>query len=236
MNGVVKRRLEMAARVLAYAREHPSDVAGYQAAVATLVERLARADATAQAQTTQGLLGKGAVAERLELRRGLTADLQLLAAVARMAGMEAVGVPVIIRYPGPRQSNIQFLDGGRAALELGREHEALLVRRGLPEQHLDELDAGFQAFAALLNRRDDAAVARIGARSELSQLGRELSRVADQIGAFLRHQYRNDPAALVAWEFARATHGRKKKVAAQPANGSAPQAPPLGAGDPGTAQ
>jgi hypothetical protein len=200
-----------------------------------LRDRLNTPPAPAQAQTTQGLLGTGAIAERLELRRGLTADLQLLAAVARMAGMEAVGVPVIIRYPGPRQSNILFLDGGRAALALGREHEALLVRPGLPAEHLDGLDAGFQAFAALLNRRDDAAVARIGARSELSQLGRELSRAADQIGAFLRHQYRNDPAALVAWEFARATHGRKKKPAAAPAALPPQQALPPGASDPGTA-
>jgi len=87
-----------------------------------------------------------------------------LARLARDAGIELVGVPVIIRYPGPRQSTIQFLDGSPATLDLGRE----------------------------------------------------LSGVADLIGALNRHQHRNDSAALEAWRFARATHQRKGKPIVSP--------------------
>lgn len=211
MNKVVKGRMEMATRVLSFAREHPSEAAGYQAAVTRLVEQLAQADAVATRQTTQGLLGKGAIGDRLELRRSLTADLRLLAAIAQAGGAEAAAVPIVIRYPGPKESNLHFLDGAQAALDLAREHEALLLRNGLPEGHLARLAAGLDAYAALLVRRQDAVVARIEARNELDELGRDLSRLADQIGAMTRHRYQHDRSALAAWRYVRSTGRRPQK-------------------------
>jgi hypothetical protein len=237
MDARVKWKMEMASRVLAYAREHPSDAAGYQAAVGKLVERLEASSVMAQRQTTSRLLTRGAIAERQAVRRGLTAELQLLTAVARTAGIESVGTPVVIRYPGPKASNIQFADGTRAAIQLGREQEELLVRHGLPADHLDRLTSKLGTFSGLLGRRDEVKVARIDAGSQLKQLAGELVRVADEIGAFNRFRYQNDPAALVAWRHARKLPKSARQVVPpvvpQVGNGALRALPP-GQSDSGT--
>jgi hypothetical protein len=230
MDARVKWKMEMASRVLAYAREHPSDAAGYQAAVGKLVERLEASSVMAQRQTTSRLLTRGAIAERQAVRRDLTADLQLLTSVARTAGIESVGTPVVIRYPGPKANNIQFADGTRAAIQLGREQEELLLRHGLPVDHLDQLTSGLEQFVGLLGRRDEVKVARIDAGSQLKQLGRDLVRAADEIGAFNRHRYRKDPAALVAWRHARKLPKSARQAVSQAGpqvgNGALPALPP----------
>jgi len=234
MNADMKRRIEMAGRVLVYSREHPSDAAGYQAAVARLVERLARAETVTQLHATNRLLSKGGLAERRALRRTLTADLRLLAAIARSAGLESVGTPVVIQYPGPGQSNLAFLEGGRAAVSLGREQEELLVRHGLPAAHLGELAVGLDAFEARLIERDLTLVKRIDARAELKQVGRDLARVADELGAFNRHRFQDDPVALSAWRFARSPRTPARKVAEPVKEENGLPALPPGSGSSGT--
>lgn len=212
MNDDMKRRMEMAGRVLAYSRQHPSDAVGYQAAVRRLVERLALAETTAQLQTTSGLLSRGVLAQRRALRRTLTADLRLLAAIARSAGIESVGTPLVIRAPGTGLGNLAFLDAARAAVLLGREQEELLVRHGLPATHLGELAIGLDAFEALLMERSLVVVRRIEARARLKQVGRDLVRAVDELGAFNRHRFLDNPSALVAWRHARAPRTPARKA------------------------
>jgi len=99
---------------------------------------------------------------------------------------------------------------------LGREQEELLVRYGLPGQHLSELAIGLDAFEALMMQRDLSMVKRIDARAERK--------------AFYRHRFQDDPTALVAWRFARSPRTPAKKVKAE---GVLPALPPgSGSADP----
>jgi len=105
-----------------------------------------------------------------------------------------------------------------------------LAAQGLGVSHL-LMATGLDAFATLLGRRTEAQVARIDARHELDEVGRGLSRLADQIGAMTRHRYRTDPAALVAWRFARSTGRRHQKQVPALGEGTLPALPP-GTGTP----
>jgi len=60
----------------------------------------------------------------------------------------------------------------------------------------------------------------------LDEVGRGLSRLADQIGAMTRHRYRTDPAALVAWRFARSTGRRHQKPVPAAVESTLPALPP----------
>ncbi len=213
MNIRMRKQMEMATRVLVYSREHPSDVAGYQAAVTRLTERLAQADAAGQQQVAQQLLSKGAIAERSELREDISADLRLIAAIATTAGIESVGTPWVIQYPGPRQNNLQFLSGGRVALAHAREQEELLLKYGLASGHLDTLATRLDAFEALVVRRVAATEARVASTGALRDLRRDLLAIVDQLGAINQHRFQGDEQALSAWLYARHPGLALKKVA-----------------------
>jgi len=60
-------------------------------------------------------------------------------------------------------------------------------------------------------QRDLSMVKRIDARAELKKVGHELVRVADELGAFYRHRFQNDPTALTAWRYARSPRTPAKK-------------------------
>lgn len=163
MNTQTRKQLERASRIALFCRERPADLPGYQPAVSRLEDRLARAGNLAGEATASRLAGKAAIAERHELRKRIVADLQMLAGIARTAGVESVGTPIVIRYPGPRRNQVQFLSGARVAVQSAREQEELLIKYGLPPGQLQQLSARLDQFASLLDRRDHAIQGRLGA-------------------------------------------------------------------------
>jgi hypothetical protein len=229
MDTRIRKQLERATRVAEFSREYPSDVAGYEAALARLEERLARADTVAKQFAGGRLARTAAVAERQQLRQGLTAGLQLLAGIARTAGQEAIGAPIMIRYPGPKQNQHEFLGGARLAVETAREREELLVKFGLPAEHLAELAAGLDEFAGFLSRRNEAGRSSVAARAELRAVTKEILSVVRQLHSINRFRFRQDPAALAAWSTSADIRVGPRKPAVT-TQGEAPLALPPGPG------
>lgn len=222
-----KLQMERAARVIGFSREHPSDLPGYQAAVSGLEQRLVRTRRMAEQAVGSRLEGHGAVADRARLARLIVADLQLLAGIARAAGVESAGTPKRISYPGPRRSQVQFLGGARVAVaETEREVERLTAY-GLPPDHLVTLTRRLDEFQALLERRDEKLRARIGARSEMLALAREMGGVIQQLDTLNRHRFLGDPGTLAVW---RSTRKLRPIKASAGANGG--QAPIDGGSEP----
>jgi len=192
-------QLERASRVLVFCRERPATEAAEQAAIASLTERLAHAENDVHDGKGRTLAVKAAVTERRALRRRIHAQIRLLTAIARTAGEESIGTPIVIAFPQPRVGQVDFLTGARLAVATAREREELLARYGLPAGHLDALSANLGVFASLLDQRDQATLDRRAAHRDLGRTVRELGVVLRQLDAIMTYRYREQPAQLAAW-------------------------------------
>lgn len=203
MNRMVGKHVDRARRVAAFARQHPSDLPGYQAALERIEERLARVAEVAREEVGSVREERAAVARRLELREQLTAELQMVAGIARIAGQESVGTPIVLQYPGPRRNQLQFLNGARQVVASAAAQEELLLGYGMPAGHLAGLSAGLDRFAALLGERDAASRAHVGDRQQLLVLAQELRLVVEQMHVINRYRFRKERAKMAMWQAAR---------------------------------
>jgi len=221
MDTRIRKHLERARRVAEFSRQYPSTLPGYAPAVAKLEERLTRATVVAEQETGNRLLGRAAVAKRAALRGTLTTDLQLMAAIARTAGTESVGTPIVIRYPGPQRNQLQFVNGARMAVAKAVEEMGLLEKYGLTTEHLAAITAGLDQFSRLISERDLASRDHVANRLELRTLVRELKIVVDQLHAFNRHRFQSDLAAMGAWSTTRGIREVSRKSPPQVAAAAA---------------
>lgn len=213
MDRVMRKQLERAARVMGFCRDNAADLDGFQSAISRFEETMGRATAAAHGELTARLAVREAVAERNGLAAVIHADLRLLARLARTAGEQALGTPIVIRHPGPKQNQVQFLNGARVAVETGRERQELLGQYELPAGHLDRISAQLDTFAEWITRRDAAARAHIAARRRMQHLAKELTLVLDQLHALIAHRFRAEPASLGAWSSASGIRLRRRKSA-----------------------
>lgn len=213
MDRVMRKQLERAARVVGFCRDNASDLDGFQSAISRFEETMGRATSAAHEELTARLAVREAVAERNGLAEVIHADLRLLARLARTAGEQALGTPIVIRYPGPRRNQVQFLNGARVAVETGRERQELLGHYELPAGHLDRITAQLDTFAEWINRRDAAARAHIAARQTMRQMAKELTLVLDQLHALIAHRFRTEPARMGAWTSAAGIRLRRRRSA-----------------------
>ena len=195
----LRKQLERASRVLVFCREHPSDLAGYQQAVARLEEQVIRADLIVGQARAGGTATREAMAERDQLRAEVNADLRLLARIARSAGQEAVGASIVIAFPNPSSSYREYIYGGRLAVAAAQEREDLLVRYGLPPEFLAGLSARLTELDRLLTRRDESTQARVFANRDLQVAISGLILSVAQLHAINSYRFRTNPAALRTW-------------------------------------
>lgn len=233
MEARIRRQLERARRVAEFSRQYPSTLPGYGSAVARLEERLTRTTVVLDMESGNHLVGRAAVAKRVALRERLTADLRFVAALARTAGAESIGTPIVIRYPGPERNLVQFVSGARLAVAKATEEMELLQGYGLTVEHLAGISAGLAEFDRLVAEQGTATRDHIAARLELRTLAREMRIVIDQLHAFNRHRFRNDRAALGAWNSVRAVRLVTRSPAPPGVVSQVPLSLPAGSGSEG---
>ena len=203
MNFTIRRKLDMARRARDFCRTHPSQNSGHTAAVARLEERLARAEALAQQQVTGQLAVSGAVAHKEQLREEVYNTLALLAGLAEPAAREEPDLAVGFARPQIKFSDQVFLTRARVAAANGSAHRDLLIRYGMPETFLDELDTALDGFEQALNQKHNGRAAHVGARAELNAVTSEIMLTIRQLDALNRFHFRKDAESLAAWKSAR---------------------------------
>lgn len=199
MHNRIKSQMERAARVITFARAHPSDLPAHEPAVNQLAMWLRRAEELAVKETRSRLEGRASLVARRSLARTIVEDLQFLAGIARTAGIEEAGTEWRIRYPGPRRNQAQFISGARSALQSAREHEALLTRLGVPTPFLATLGTRIDQYVTLMEQRAEWDQARMGARRQFTGVAREMQVLVDQIHAINRHRLGTRSGAFALW-------------------------------------
>jgi hypothetical protein len=204
MNYSIRRKLDMAGRVREFCRTHPDPAnSGYTAAVQRLEERLARAEVLAQQEVAGRQSVSGAVINKEQLRIEIHRLIALLAGLAEPAAREERDLAVGILKPDINGSHQAFLTRSRVAAQTGAVHKELLVKYGMPDTFLDELNGRLDQYEQSLNQQHAGRAAHVGARAELEAVTADVMLIIRQIDALSRFRFRTDAESLAAWKSAR---------------------------------
>ena len=204
MNYSIRRKLDMAGRVREFCRTHPDPAnSGYTAAVQRLEERLTRAEALAQQEVVGRQSVAGAVVNKEQVRIEIHRLIALLAGLAEPAAREERDLAVGILRPDVNGSHQAFLTRSRVAAQTGATHKELLVKYGMPDAFLEELNAKLDQYEQSLNQQHAGRAAHVGARAELEAVTADVMLIIRQIDALSRFRFRTNAESLAAWKSAR---------------------------------
>lgn len=194
----------MAAHVQIFSRAHPSADAGYVLVLDRLDGAIARIEALATQQEGGYRAKHASSVRRVELRRRMQMGLlRHLVSTAADAESEAPGIAKKFPTPNSNATHAAYRMLVRAMLEHARLNQELLVRHGLSEVLLPELEAAVTEFDASLQETDHGKQTHVAARAEMKALSDEITRLVGILDGFNRHRFHHQPGLIVAWESAR---------------------------------
>ena len=203
MNARVRSRVEMGRRALQFSRAHADESAGYTAAVSRLEERLGRAETLANQQLNGIRATRAAATQRRIIRKAMMrGHLRHLARVARLAAVEIPGIAERISLP-PRNST--YLEFRTTAVSIATEaaaHLEVLVRYGLVESVVTELNAALERFQVVTDAAMEARRAHVGASAELANVATEIVAVVRVLDGLNTIRFTSDAESLAAWRSA----------------------------------
>jgi hypothetical protein len=198
-----RRKLEMGARVLEFARLHPDTSPAFVAAVSRLQERLARADRLDR----QFMDGRSAVrvasARKSDLRlRILRVHLHHLASVAQVASVEEpeLARKFVIPAGTTTYRAFQTVAGGLAAEAESRKE--LLLKHGLAEEVLSGLQVALDQFETVVEQGAAGRLTHIGASAELNTVDEDVVQIVKVMSGLVHVRFVSQPDLLAEWESA----------------------------------
>src|ERR1043166_352449 len=204
MNTMIRRKLEMAARVREFSRVHLVSDPAQAGAVKQFEDDYTRAVAIVARQQQAIKAARGARARRREVRQVLHFQLlRYLSAVGDAAANEHPELSTKFRLPRKYGNNLVFLAEVQDMLTAAREQRDLLVSKGMSATLPDDLERMVAEFeqvtmAALAGRRD-----HMGARAELDKAAAALQQDVHVLDGIYSNQFGKDPEVMAEWEAVR---------------------------------
>lgn len=184
MNTMVRRKLEMAARVREFSRTHPSADPSYELVLGRLEERLARAEATAARQHEGLAAARAARLRRSELRRVVHSQLlRYLVAVGSVAGKSNAELGEKLKLPQGNAPHRTFLTAVKGLLTTAQGQRQLLVSEGMSATLLEDLARMVGEFETATEAARSGRREHIGARADLELVSAEPLPVREGSGA-----------------------------------------------------
>lgn len=188
-------------------------------AVITLIETQAAKQDTATLQRQDRTDQKeAAIAALLELlrRNNLTAR-----------SIPDLSPGVAAEFKMPRNSDQAVLNRAAAHINAATPIAAEFTSRGLPATFLTDMQDAIDAVSAAQQAQAAALVQQTAATAALAAALKQERDIVRQLDAIIRNTFRDDPAALAAWDSAsHIESGPKKAAAGEDADNNAPPAPP----------
>ena len=203
MDALIKAKLQVGDRVVAFHLDHPPMNDGMKAAVINLEAALAEARRLDQ-QYRSGKVTEGiSVITKADLRVTIRDGISLLVGLAEIATAVRPDVRITLRQPYLKADAEKFVNDSREALVTARGVEDLLTGFGLPEGLLEALDAALTQLTARAKEKELGRNLQVGATAKLDRVTAEVMRLLRQLDRLNRFRYKNDPEALTAWRRAR---------------------------------
>lgn len=204
MRSTIRRKLDMAKRVLAWCRAHSNPSPGYTEMVAQLEERVGRAQALADEQGTGRLTRTASTRAKKELR-GMIRE-QHLRHLVRIARSDRGNDPELakrFRLPSLSINGIAFASAARAMAAQALLYKDLFIKAGMPPTFLDDLNSIIGNYEAAVNGQFNGLALSIGARVELFGLGKDLVKLVQQLDSSVQFLWQGDLHAIGSWTAAK---------------------------------
>ena len=222
MDARLRRRLEMAVRVRDFLRAHQTEDVAEKAALARLEELLQRAEVLASQQLAGILAARAATEMRGEVRRALrTKLLHYLSAVGQLAANENAELGQEFRLPkvGP---NTPFVTMARGMLEKATANKDLLVKRGMSETLLTDIEATIKSFEHTLETTRAGRRDHVGASADLRAVMAEVSEQVKVLDGVVRYRFGDNAELMGAWGSAHSVVGPSRSHTVAPASPASP--------------
>jgi len=204
MNALLRRRLEMAARVRDFLRAHRTEVEAEAMALTRLEELLQRAQSLEEQQQNGLVATHAATAKREELRRTLQHTLlKFLAAVATVAAKANTDLLIQVRLPRGTASNQFFLSAGRRILTKATVEKDLLIAQGLSPTLFDDVDNALTGFEQTLELTRAGRREHTGASADLRRIATEIGEQVRLLDGLVRYRFGGNAELMGAWDSAR---------------------------------
>ncbi len=227
MNGVVRRTLEMVARVVNFSDAQPDTDAAHVASVQRLTQIKAEMEQVAALQRAGLIDVRTGASEKRRLRREMLAGpIAHLAEVGRIARREHPELVNKFRYKPSGNTLVAHRTAARSMQAEAETHKEVLTKFLMSESVLEMFGQLLDQFDVEVKRGSDGRATHIGATRRLDSLAQEAGRIVRVMDARNRHRFRNDQQVLGAWINA-------STLAARPvaAAGEGGMTPAPGAGD-----
>ncbi|PYS92816.1 MAG: hypothetical protein DMF64_07450 [Acidobacteria bacterium] len=222
MNDQIVRDLETYIRVREFCTAHaaafPAGTRGHEvinvlnAAITELETNMAT-----QASGKRG--AKEGTTLKSVARAALREDLEAINRTARAMALSMPGLEDKFRLPRSA-SNQGWLAVARSFAQDAAPLKVEFVRRGLPEDFLDQLQASIGEYEQTLNRRTQHKGAHVAATAAINEADERAMNCKLELDAIVRNIFRDDPVTLAEWTSAshveRKEH-RRKTAPAPPA-------------------
>ena len=204
MNTPVRRKLEMAARVRTFSRNHPSDEPTYATVLGRFEARLAEAETIAARQHEARLATLGAQSRRRDLRRLVHSQLlPYLIAVGNVAARDKAELAAQFKLPDASANNQAFLAAVKVLVASAVEQRDVLVAAGMAPALLDELQGMFAAFESASEDARARRLSRVGASADLHEIAGDLMEEVRVLDGVNRWRFGKEPEILAEWLSAR---------------------------------
>jgi hypothetical protein len=208
MNALLRRRLEMAARVRDFLRAHQVDGVGQGLGLARLEELLERAENLATQQRTGVAAERSATKQRQEIRRALQPKiLGYLSVVGEVAATQNAELAEQFRMPPSNATRQALLTMSRAILEKATAQKALLVSLGMSEAVLEELATAVGEYEQTLEATHAGRREHVGARTDLQAVAAAIGKQLRLLDKVVRYRFGDNAELMGAWESARNVAG-----------------------------
>ena len=204
MRAQLRRRLEAATRVREFLRTHQTDGVGEGLGLAKLEELLQRAEDLAHQQRAGVAAARFATQQRRQVKRALQRKvLRYLRVVGEVAAKHNEQLAGQFRLPPSNASTYELLTMGQTVLEKAVPQKELLVKLGMAEGVLGELDVTLREFEQTLEATRAGRREHIGASADLEKV---LSQIAEQVkllDGVVKYRFGENAELMGAWASAR---------------------------------
>jgi hypothetical protein len=203
MRARTRRKINMGIRVLEFGRLHPDPSPAYIAAMARLKERLTRAEQLARQEISGWSDVHAATGQKKKLRLLIRRSyLDHLVSVAEAASVEEPSLAIKFVYPKDATTYQAFYTAASGIAAEAETWKDLLLRHGLSEEVLSELNAALDEFQAAERQGDLGRLAHVGAGAELVVIARQVLQVVRVMNGVVRLRFKHQTELLAAWESA----------------------------------
>jgi hypothetical protein len=200
---MIRRRLEMAGRVLDFSRAHPGKDPSYAGILSRLEEGIERAEQLARQQRAGQITVHASTARRRELRRVLHDQLRHLARVGDVVAKTQPELAQHFQLPTWNASGQAYRMAARAMLDEAVAQRELLLQNGMASTLLDDLGAALQQYDQSVEQAQSGRRAHVGAVAELAVVTADIMETVQLFDGLNRYRFRTDAELHAEWESAR---------------------------------